>query len=311
MNNNESRFDVSSITEIQEKSKSPYKNFKREILNNGCFNIKVDSNNYKVYTPELSVIFFSNDITALNLDTQKETIISGWDYLKSYIEGYKKGEQFFESEYKISPDALYGENADLYVRDIHNNFFHSKINGISKGWSYVKKLKLNILTNEIVVECGYYSGIVNKIEEQVKKYSEIFKKFESCELCMPKESNYFENLDNSKKSKTEKFILEMFDNLDTNKGWEYAFIDKSEFDLYLNILVKFFKQEEYKLPENQIKLKKRSQTRTATLLGQLYSELAENQLSQDKKYLEIVRVLKPFYVKSDAKLYKDLTRHKK
>lgn len=181
----DTRFWLTTFFEEQEQTKHTYKSFQREIENNGCFIVKADTDTVKIYTPELAVIFTSKELPARNMDTQKETTVNGWEYLKTYIEAYKEGEQYFETEFKVSPNTLYGANAEQYVRDIHLNFFHVKHTGISEGWGYVKKQYPIIITHKAVKEFGYYSGLVNKVEEQVKKYPRLFTTFDKCEHNLP------------------------------------------------------------------------------------------------------------------------------
>lgn len=181
----DTRFWLTTFFEEQEQTKHEYKVFKREIENNGCFKVKTETDTVKIYTPELAVIFTSNTLSARNMDTKTETIINGSDYLNTYIEAYKEGEQYFETEFKVSTNTLYGANAEQYVRDIHLNFFHVQHTGTNEGWSYVKKQYPIILTHKAVKEFGYYSGIVNKVEEQVKKYPRLFATFDKCEHNLP------------------------------------------------------------------------------------------------------------------------------
>jgi hypothetical protein len=181
----DTRFWLTTFYEKQEQTKQEYKSSKREIDNNGCFIVKKHPDTVKIYTPELAVIITSKELPALNMDTQKETIVNGWDYLNTFIEAYKMGEQYFENEIKISPNTLYGANTEKYVRDIHHNYFHIQINGLNKGWGYVKKYYPYILTHRAIKEFGYYSGIVNKFEEQVKKHPRLFATFDKCEQDLP------------------------------------------------------------------------------------------------------------------------------
>ena len=181
----DTRFWLTTFFEEQEQTKHEYKVFKREIENNGCVKVKTETDTVKIYTPELAVIFTSNTLSARNMDTQTETNINGSEYLKTYIEAYKEGEQYFETEFKVSTNTLYGANAEQYVRDIHLNFFHVQHTGTNEGWSYVKKQYPMILTHKAVKEYGYYSGIVNKVEEQVKKYPRLFATFDKCEHNLP------------------------------------------------------------------------------------------------------------------------------
>jgi hypothetical protein len=181
----DTRFWLTSFLEEQEQTKHEYKSFQRQIENNGCFIMKTETDTVKIYTPELAVIFTSKELPARNMDTKTETTINGWEYLKTYIEAYKEGEQYFETEFKVSPNTLYGANAEQYVRDIHLNFFHVQHTGVNEGWAYVKKQYPIILTRKAVKEFGYYSGIVNKVEEQVKKYPRLFATFDKCEHNLP------------------------------------------------------------------------------------------------------------------------------
>jgi hypothetical protein len=179
------KFWLTSFFEEQEQTKHEYKSFQNQIENNGCFIVKTETETVKIYTPELAVIFTSKELPAQNIDTQKQTTLNGWEYLKTYIKAYKEGEQYFETEFKVSTNTLYGANAEQYVRDIHLNFFHVQHTGTNEGWGYVKKQYPIILTHKAIKEFGYYSGIVNKVEEQVKKYPRLFATFDKCEHNLP------------------------------------------------------------------------------------------------------------------------------
>jgi hypothetical protein len=190
----DTKFLLTTFIEEQEQTKHEYKSFKREIENNGCFKLKIDAETVKIYTPQLVVIFLSKELPAFNKETQIETTINGWEYLNTYIEAYKEGEQYFETEWKVSTNTLYGANAEQYVRDIHLNFFHIQHTGINEGWGYVKNSSPFILTHKAVREFGYYSGIVNKVEEQVKKYPQLFATFDKCEHTPPPEQTKTDKL---------------------------------------------------------------------------------------------------------------------
>jgi len=190
----ETKFWLTTFFEEQEQTKHEYKSCKSEIENNGFFKVKTETDTVKIYTPGLAVILTSKELPAQNMDIKKETTINGWDYLKTYIEAYKEGEHYFETEHKASPNTLYGVNAEQYVRDIHLNFFHVKHTGINEGWGYVKKQYPFILTHKAVKEFGYYSGIVNKVEEQVNKYPRLFAKFDKCEHNLPSQQTKFDKI---------------------------------------------------------------------------------------------------------------------
>jgi hypothetical protein len=169
----------------QKQTKQLFKNFQWEIENNGAVVIKSESDSVKIYTPELAVILTTRALPVFNLETKTDTIINGLEYLKTYIEAYKEGERYFELEFKVSANTLYGANTEQYVRDIHHNYFHIQHNGTNEGWGYVKERIPIIFTYKSAKEFGYYSGIVNKVDEQVKKYPGLFSTFDKCEHNLP------------------------------------------------------------------------------------------------------------------------------
>jgi len=191
----DTQFWLNSFVEEQAQTTHEYKSFQMEIENNGCFSIVSDNDKVKVYTPLLAFIFISKELPARNMDTQKETTLNGWEYLKTYIEAYKEGEQYFENELKVSEDTMHGANAEQYVQDIHHNYFHTIHEVTHEGWQFVKDEYSMILTHKVVKTHGYYSGIVSKVEEQVKKHPKLFAKFDKCEHDLPPQQ---------KKTKTDK-----------------------------------------------------------------------------------------------------------
>lgn len=129
----------------------------------------------KVYSTELAFIFCSNALPARNLDTQKETSIKGYGYIKSYVEGYNEGIKYFDSKYSKEDE-----------RDIHINYFHSGYKG-NQGWNIIRTGTINppIITNESIKEMGYYAGIVNRVELIQKEYPKSFEDFDKCGHNLP------------------------------------------------------------------------------------------------------------------------------
>jgi len=177
----ETRFWLTTLFNEQEQDKVLYKKLKSLIEDNGCFEVKTatDTDTVKIYNPGLAVIFASNEFPARNIDTQTETKINTYDYLNTYIEAYKQGEKYFETKFNVPPLLA------QHVVDIHNNFFHVKHTKTIEGWGSVKYQYPIILTHRVIKELGYYSGIVNKVEELVKQHSVLFATFEKCEHNLP------------------------------------------------------------------------------------------------------------------------------
>jgi len=120
-------------------------------------------NDMKVYTPEMVWIL---------------TEFSGTEYMDSYTEGYKEGVEYWNDNFAISRDVLYGANGQKYITDLLNNY--NKIEhtgGFKEGWKFVKKQYPTTVSHKTIKEYGYYSGIVCMTDEFMKKYSSVFEGF--------------------------------------------------------------------------------------------------------------------------------------
>ncbi len=118
-----------------------------------------------------------------------------------------------------------------------------------------------------------------------------------------------ENSVTNKESPTRQLINETFEGLDNNKGWEYAFRSKSDYNSFVNLLTSFFEFKEYLLPEQVIQLKRGCKTRLAATLGRIHSDLSNNNtLKNDTKFFEIIKTLNHFKNLTTNQLYKDLSR---
>ncbi len=146
------------------------------IKQNGCFKI----NGLNVYNAELALIFMSKKLPAYNKATKKDTAINGGKYIESYRQGYIEGGNRFKEDFV--KHFSYGNNAELYVRDIHWNFFHNECGAQQhEGWQFVKSNYPLLITHKAIREFGYYSGIVSEVEVLVKQYPNLFKAFDKCE----------------------------------------------------------------------------------------------------------------------------------
>lgn len=188
-----------------EQSKDFYKSFKNHIEIDGFANVKFGTDNIKIYTPELAIILITEQLQVRNMETQTETQINGRDYFQTYFEAYKEGQSYFDEKFKVTPDTLYA-NAEQYVRDIHLNLFHSKIDATTKGWDFVRRKYSFILTHNKVKEFGYYSGIVSKVEELISKYPKVFENIDKCEHGLQNEPNSNPNTEKYNKQITFKDV---------------------------------------------------------------------------------------------------------
>jgi hypothetical protein len=241
--------------------------------------------------------------------TKIETKINGYDYLQTYIDGYKEGEQYFDDEFRISPNTLYGENAEDYVKDIHYNFFNVRIEVGEghEGWAFVKEAFSLLLTKKSIKEYGYYSGIVSKVEEQVKKYPRLFKKFEKIydlpalqtkkeETAPPDENikNQFNTMLIEEVRKHFKPLIEI------KKPNGEMWMTEGDFEIFMKR--SFGGQTE--LPKPKINIGGTGKYAVVKLFYQFYSKSTDHPHNGNRKKDPFVKLLKDAFVNSD---FNDLT----
>lgn len=108
-------------------------------------------------------------------------------------------------------------------------------------------------------------------------------------------------------NRTKKVIAEYFESMD-KKGWEYAFRNDHDYNLFADVLTNFFQYKPYTLPKATIKLKRTCKTKLAKALGDIHAELSETPLKSDLQYLKIAKVLNHFEDVSDFELVKAMQR---
>lgn len=297
----DTRFWLTSFFDEQAQKLPEYNTLQRGIQKNGYFTFKTDFGQHvKVYTPELALIFITKKLPAENLDTKKKVLINGFIYLDSYLKAFNEGIKYFETDIAISSDNLYGVNAKNYVLKIHRNYFHINHNEMDKGWQFVKEKYPLILTHKVISKFGYYSGIVSKVDEMVKKHIEIFQTFDKCE-------HNPEHLEtNTTKNRTRELIENEFENI-KDKCFSS---DNNTYEIFINLLTNYFEGKPYSIPENKIELKRGCKTKIATVFNPIHKDLimSDKKLKADKEYFKIIRVLSHFSGETDTDIYKAITR---
>jgi hypothetical protein len=146
-----------------------YKFFKKNIERSGYYRVKVKENPIaKIYTTELAMVLGGNEIDGINT----------FSYLESYSIAFSKGVEYFKENHLPTTKILYGEYAKLYVKDVHNNYFHNNHGNGFVGWNKVKSMyPCNLYINNIE-DYGFYSGIVSEVDIVIEKYFELFKELD-------------------------------------------------------------------------------------------------------------------------------------
>ncbi|SKB35091.1 hypothetical protein [Maribacter arcticus] len=109
-------------------------------------------------------------------------------------------------------------------------------------------------------------------------------------------------------NRTKRVIAETFENMD-KKGWQYAFANEQDYNLFTDLLTNFFEYNDYSIPEKAIQLKRGCKTKLAKALGEIHKELSnENKLTNDTEYFKLIGALSHFERENQNDLYKALTR---
>jgi hypothetical protein len=108
------------------------------------------------------------------------------------------------------------------------------------------------------------------------------------------------SLTNSDIKNTYTYIIEKIKNIDSSKGWSYAFKTEEDINLFAKILSSYFHGISYVLPSNKIALQKRSKTRLAKILREIhYKKSPKENLTTDTDFFEIIRILNLFEKEKD------------
>lgn len=178
---NDLQYSLLDLFDEQTENTSKFKSLKRHIENNGFIIFNKETDAVNVYTPELAFIFTSKELPVTEMFKSKEIKINGLDYVKTFTEAYRKGESYFDTEFGISKDTLFGINAESYVKGLHENYIHIKHPEINDGWRWAKRTFPLTLSHKDIRKYGYYSGIVSKVDRLVKTYPKLFEAYDKCD----------------------------------------------------------------------------------------------------------------------------------
>lgn len=109
-------------------------------------------------------------------------------------------------------------------------------------------------------------------------------------------------------SRTRQFIADEINIIDKNIGWEFAFTDETDFNLFLDLLTCYFEYKPYSIPNSIIKLKRGCKTRFANALKPIHVAFSETPLKSDLEFFKILRVLNHFERMTDIEIYKAINR---
>lgn len=179
---------------------------------------------------------------------------------------------------------------DIYILDVKPYLKHHFENSIDQR-KFFEYVKYGTLHNTMIK----HEGIKKAIQDWINENEGTAEKLPPTKICI-------------NENRTKRIIQEAFESMD-NKGWEYAFLDEQDFNLFTDLLTNFFEYENYELPEKPIQLKKNCKTKLAKALGEIHRSLSnEDKLNNDLKFFELIMILSCFKTENQHDLYKALTR---
>jgi hypothetical protein len=153
-----------------------------QIVHNGFYIIKYNNHSYKVLNPALAFIFICDEpLTVTNTETKIEEQVTGRSFFNAYLDGHNEGVDYFKANYTPSVDTMYGSNATKFVHDLHLHYFHTDHEKTYEGWKGFAIDNYPLLLNSsLMYKYGYYTALINGVNELRQKYPNQFKNFEKC-----------------------------------------------------------------------------------------------------------------------------------
>lgn len=143
----------------------------------------------KIFVPEISYLLFSDEKTKISARNSKASPFNKSKFALFYVEAFNEGEKDFDKNFAIKPDTLYNGDPELYIANLHKQFYHSNIKtNLGKGWNFWRTNAPFIITRETIMEFGYYAGFISKVLDLKEKHIHLFKNFDQCELCGEKKA---------------------------------------------------------------------------------------------------------------------------
>jgi hypothetical protein len=218
---------------------------------------------------------------------------SYYDNCIKFLRHNEKCRDIFESksDYELIQEHLKSEIKNLKESELLFTEFHV-FGEDSEGSEYKKRERSFI---EIVKQAAEeYPKWVreNKIVKEVPDTSQIVTGGNENQLAI----------------KTRLIISNHIETIDNNLGWEYAFNNQDDYDLFLNLATGFFNYNPIPSPNQIIRLKHNCKTRFAKTLNLIYKELSNRTLKSDVEFFKLIRILNHFQNLTDIEIYNAVTR---
>ncbi len=148
--------------------------------------------NYHIYNFKLGYFLLSKSIPALidaiKFNEDKTRIIenysipiSGWDYIDTYIEGYKEGQTYFNVNYEpIKKDKNLRTFLNIILEDLKTLFLKTPRGEFDNEWSFdLENIFPNRINHENIKKHGRYNGLLSKFVNVINTNPKTFAQFEN------------------------------------------------------------------------------------------------------------------------------------
>lgn len=126
----------------------------------------------KVYRPELALDLSTKKPT-YNFHADKIIFVNGREFMSKFEMAYNSGKQYFETMFPNPEVMLCGSSADKFVKKLKTKYFDIPVGVIHRGWIFVKN-SWSDLNDESVEQFGFYSGVVNSVDELISNNPDSF-----------------------------------------------------------------------------------------------------------------------------------------
>lgn len=123
--------------------------------------------------PAMRMLLRMNAIPASDRYNGRRCTLNGYRFLEDFDEGYANGIEYFDKHFTISTDTLY-QNQEKYVSDLNFHFYDAYVDDVMEGWHTIIDEEVDQLDGQTVNRHGFYSAIINSVEDLVYRYPSIF-----------------------------------------------------------------------------------------------------------------------------------------
>lgn len=162
------------LDEIRETRK--YNSVLQTFQNQGYMVFNFDGVSAKVYTAELAFLFVNDTINVWNQTDGKEELLYVKNIRNAFIDGFEKGIQHFNDKWKLDRNTINAPLAEKFIRTIVDNYQNCGA-GKKGGWKYVKQSVPLVLSESILNQYGYFSGIVSRADETINEFAPYFEEY--------------------------------------------------------------------------------------------------------------------------------------